>query len=122
MAAITTTGGSAATTASIQVGLVEASTTTGTVGAQIDYDGLVDATDGALTIASTNIAQPRGSYRQGGSAALVPDYGTAATPGETVSIGQYPASLYVLLAIDDITGMTAVAGTFQFVVEYMPEA
>lgn len=113
--AISTTGGSAASSASITVGLEQAD------GTDIDLDGLLDATDGALTIASNDIAQPRGSYRQGGSAALVPDYGTAATPGETVSIGANAGELYALLAIDDVTGMTDIAGKIRILVEYLPE-
>lgn len=115
MTAIATTGGSAATSASLQVGLEQNDGTT------IDLDGLIDATDGALTITSNDIAEARGSYVQGGSAALVPDYGTAATPAETVSIGANAANLYSALVIDDITGMTAVSGTVKIVVEYLPE-
>lgn len=113
--AIATTGGSAATSASLSVGLEQAD------GTAIDIDGLIDATDGALTIASNDIAEPRGSYTIGGSAALVPDYGTAATPGETVSIGSANGELTATLTIDDITGMTAIAGKVRIVVQYIPE-
>jgi hypothetical protein len=113
--ALSTTGGSAAAAASFQVGLEQAD------GTAIDVDGLIDATDGALTIAANDIAEPRGSYLQGGSAALVPDYGTAATPGETVSIGAAAGELTAKVVIDDVTGMTAIAGKLRIVVEYMPE-
>lgn len=113
--AITTSDGSAASSASLTVGLEQAD------GTDIDLDGLIDATDGDLTIASNNIAEPRGNYLQGGSAALVPDYGSAATPGETVSIGANAGELYVLLTIDDITDMTAAAGKVRIVVEYLGE-
>ena len=112
---ITTTGGIAAISASITLGLEQAD------GTDIDLDGLLDATDGALTIASNNIAESRGEYKLGGSAALVPDYGTAATPGETTSIGNAAGELYALLTIDNVTGMTAAAGKFRVVVEYIDE-
>lgn len=113
--AIATVGGSAAATANLQVGLEQVD------GTDIDLDGLIDATDGALTIVSNDWVEARGVYFQGGSAALVPDYGTAATPAETVSIGAEPGNLYVLLTINDITGMTAITGTLKFMVEYLPE-
>ena len=114
--ALSTTGGSAAAAASFQVGLEQAD------GTAIDVDGLIDATDGALTIAANDNAQPRGSYLQGGSAALVPDYGTAATPAETVSIGANAGELTAKVVIDNITDMTAIAGKIRIVVEYIPEA
>jgi hypothetical protein len=101
--AISTTGGSAASSASIQVGLDKLSD-----GTAIDADGLIDATDGALTIASTNIAEAVGSVLTGSNAALVPN----------VDIGADDGQLYVAVAIDDVTGMTAIAGKFHVVVEY----
>lgn len=113
--AIATLGGTAASTADLQVGLEQ------TDGTDIDLDGLIDATDGALTIVSNDWVEARGVYFQGGSAALVPDYGSAATPGETVSIGAAAGNLYVLLTIDDITNMTSISGTIKIMVEYLPE-
>lgn len=103
--AITTTGGSAATSASFQVGLEQAD------GTAIDVDGLIDATDGALTIASNDIAEPRGTVLVGSNAALVPN----------VSIGSAAGELTAKLVIDNITDMTAVAGKVRIIVEYMPE-
>lgn len=103
--AITTTGGSAAASAAITVGLDKYSD--GTV---IDADGLMDATDGALTIASNDIAEPRGSVLVG-VAALVPN----------VSVGADTAQVYAALAVDDITGMTALAGKIRILVEYIDE-
>jgi len=117
--ALATTGGTAATSAAFTVGLEQAATGA-SPGTAIDVDGLIDATDGALTIASNDIAQTLGDYLQGGSAALVPDYGTAATPGETVSIGAQPGELVCALAIDNVTNMTAISGTIEIVVEYLP--
>lgn len=113
--AIATVGGTAASTANLQVGLEQAD------GTDIDLDGLIDATDGALTIVSNDWVEARGVFFQGGSAALVVDYGTAATPAETVSIGANAGNLYVLLTIDDITNMTAITGTLKIMVEYLPE-
>ena len=118
--ALSTTGGSAAASASIQVGLTQ-SVGGASPGTVVDVDGLMDATDGALTIAANDVAEPRGNYRQGGAAALVPDYGTAATPGETVSIGANPAEVTAILVINDITGMTAAAGKVRIIVEYIEE-
>jgi len=97
--AIATTNGSAATTGSLSVGLIQSDGSTA-----IDLEGLIDATDGALTITSNDIAEIRGEYKLGGSAALVPDYGTAATPGETVSIGANAGELYVSVISDDSAG------------------
>lgn len=104
--ALSTTGGSAATAASIQVGLDKYSD-----GTAIDADGLIDATDGALTIASNDIAEPRGNMKVGSNAALVPN----------VDIGADAGQLYAALVIDDVTGMTAAAGKVRIVVEYLDE-
>jgi len=123
--ALATTGGSAAASASLTVGLEQAD------GTDIDLDGLLDATDGALTIASNDIAQPRGSYLMGNAAALIRNFqydgDTTGAPVdvtqvELVSIGANAGELYVLLTIDDVTDMTAVAGKISIEVEYVPEA
>jgi len=123
--ALSTTGGSAAASASITVGLEQAD------GTDIDLDGLLDATDGALTIASNDIAQARGTYLMGNSAALIRNFqydGDATgdpvdvTQVELVSIGANAGELYALLTIDDVTNMTAVAGKIVIEVEYVPEA
>lgn len=111
--AISTTGGTAAASANLSVGLEQAD------GTDIDLDGLIDATDGALTISANDIVGVKGSYLQGGSAALVPDYGSAATPAETVSIGANAGELYVLLTINDVTAMTAATGKIRIIVEYL---
>lgn len=103
--ALSTTGGSAATSATLTFGLEQSD------GTDIDLDGLIDATDGALTIASNDIANARGTMFVGSNAALVPN----------VSIGSAAGELYGLLTIDDVTGMTAVAGKVRLVVEYLPE-
>jgi len=117
LTAVVTTGGSAATSGSIQVGLVKASDGS----TAIDADGLIDATDGALTITSNDIAEVRGAYHQGGSAALVPDYGTAATPGETVSIGADAANLTAIIVSDDSAGQATMTGKIRIVVNYTAE-
>lgn len=104
--AFSTTGGTAATAASLQLGLDKYSD-----GTAIDADGLIDATDGALTIASNDIAEPRGTVLIGSNAALVPN----------VSIGADDGQLYCVLVINDITDMTAAAGKFRIVVEYIDE-
>lgn len=103
--ALSTTGGTVATTASFQVGLEQAD------GTAIDVDGLIDATDGDLTVTSNNIAEPRGTVLVGSNAALVPN----------VSIGSAAGELTAKLVINDITNMTAVAGKVRIIVEYMPE-
>lgn len=104
--ALSTTGGTAATAASLQLGLDKYSD-----GTAIDADGLIDATDGALTIASFDIAEPRGTVLVGSNAALVPN----------VDIGAAAGQLYAALVIDNITNMTAVAGKVRIVVEYLDE-
>lgn len=123
--AIATTGGSAAASASLTLGLDKYSD-----GTAIDADGLIDATDGALTIASNDIAQPRGSYLRGNAAALISNYqydgdATGApvdvTYVEATSIGADAGQLYALLTIDDVTGMTAIAGKVRIIVEYLDE-
>jgi len=101
--ALSTTGGSAAATASFQVGLEEAD------GTAVDVDGLIDATDGALTIASNDIADARGTVLVGSNAALVPN----------VDIGGEDGELVATLVINDITDMTAVAGKIRILVEYI---
>lgn len=130
VSALATTGGSAAASAYFTVGLEEAATSSNSPGTAIDADGLMDATDGALTIASNDIAQARGAYLRGNAAALISNYqydgdATGApvdvTYVEAVSIGQYPAELVLDLTIDDVTGMTAISGTVEVVVSYMPD-
>ena len=120
--AIATTGGSAATAASLQLGLDRADT-----GAAIDADGLIDATDGALTVTSNDIAQAKGTRVRGNSAALIANYqydGDATgnpvdvTQVEQVSIGANAGQLYCLLAIDDITDMSAISGKVRIIVKY----
>ena len=121
--ALSTTGGSAASSASLQIGLEQAD------GTDIDLDGLMDATDGALTITSNNIAVAKGAYFQGNSAALVRNFqydGDATgdpvdvTQVELVSIGANAGELYALIAIDDVTNMTAIAGKIEIEVKYVP--
>ena len=121
--ALSTTAGSAAAAASIQLGLDKA-----TDGTALDVDGLIDAVDGALTIASNDIAEPKGSWLKGWSADLVgntlydgDDTGAplATTTGENISIGSVAGQLTAKLVIDDITDMTAVAGKVRFIVAYM---
>jgi len=114
--AVATTSGSAATTGSFSVGLIQDDGSTA-----IDLDGLIDATDGAVTITSNDVAEPRGEYKLGGSAALVPDYGTAATPGETVSIGANAGELYIALISDDSAGQATLTGRIRVVVEWIEE-
>jgi len=104
--AITTLGGTAATGASLQVGLDKYSD--GTV---IDADGLIDATDGALTITANDIVEPRGSMLIGSNAALVPN----------VSVGADAAQVYVALVIDNITAMTSISGKVRILIEYINE-
>jgi len=90
-------------------------------GTDIDLDGLLDATDGALAVAANDVNEARGEWKMGGSAALVPDYGSAATPAETVSIGANAGQLYGLLLIDDVTGMTSISGKLRCVLTYTAE-
>lgn len=104
--AITTLGGTAATAASLQVGLDKYSD-----GTAIDADGLIDATDGALTITANDIVEPRGSVLVGSNAALVPN----------VSIGADDAQVYAVLVIDNITAMTSITGKVRVLVEYVDE-
>lgn len=101
--ALATTGGSAASSASLQVGLQQSD------GTEIDNDGLIDATDGDLTIASNDIAEPKGTVLVGSNAALVPNVDIGANAGELVA----------KLVIDDVTDMTAVSGVVRILVEYM---
>lgn len=102
--ALSTTTGSGVTASQILVGLDKVSD-----GTAIDADGLIDATDGALTIASTNVLEPAGSVLIGANAALVPNF----------SVGADDAQLYVAWAIDVITAIDAVAGKLNVLVTYV---
>ena len=124
--ALASTGMSAAANIDLLVGLDNAST-----GAAIDADGLIDATDGAVTISSFNIAHAQGDSFVGMSAALIRNYqydGDATgdpvdvTAVQGADIGSADARLYAALSVDDDTGLTGLSGKLRVFVEYLPNA
>jgi len=103
LTALASTGMSAAANVDLLVGLDKASD-----GTAIDADGLIDATDGAVTLASNNISHAAGDVFVGSNAALVPN----------VDIGADAGQLYAAFSVDDDTGLTGLSGKVQILVEY----
>lgn len=102
--ALASTNMSAATAVALLVGLDKYSD-----GTAIDADGLIDATDGALTLSANDIVHAVGDQFVGSNAALVPN----------VDIGAAAGQLYAAISIDNDTGLATLSGKIRVVVEYV---